>query len=108
MKRLAPLVAVLSLAVGGCLSHPSSAVNTVAGRANNSAEFDAYTSRRSADLLRMGATKNASEADFQARLEAERRYGPRTELDSVSWSRSTASQSRTLSSGEIDKALGKK
>ena len=108
MKRLAPFLAVLSLAVGGCLSRPNSAPNTVAGRANNSAEFDSYASRRASDLLRMGATKNAGEADFQARLEAERRYGPRTMPDSVAWSRSTGSQSRTLSSDEIDKALGKK
>ncbi len=108
MKRLAPLVAVLCFVTGGCMSRPGTAVNTVSGRANNTAEFDAYTSRRAADLIRMGATKDRSEADFQARLEAERRYGPRTEPDFVSWSRSTATPSRTLSSDEIDKALGKR
>jgi hypothetical protein len=107
MKRCAPLVAVLSLALGGCMLNSGGTPRDAAVVTDNSAAFDSYTSKRTEDLIRMGATKNASEAAFQARLEAERRYGPRTSRDFVSWSRSTASASRTLSSAEIDKALGK-
>lgn len=74
---------------------------------DNSASFDSYVSKRTDDLIRMGATKNASEAAFQARLEAERRYGRRTSPDTVSSTRWRARSERTLSSAEIDKALGK-
>lgn len=107
MKRCAPLVAIFSLTLGGCMLKSDGSPRDASAFADNSAAFDSYVSKRTGDLVRMGATKNASEAAFQARLEAERRYGPRTSPNSVSWSRSTSRTSRSLSSAEVDKALGK-
>ncbi len=105
MNRFAPLVAVFSLGLGGCTLRPASTPRDASVFADNSAAFDAYATKRAADLLQMGATKDRSAAAFQARMEAERRYGPRTPVDAVSWS--TSRESRTLTSAEIDKALGK-
>lgn len=107
MNRIAPLVAVLSAALGGCAMHPARTPSDAPAFADNSATFDAYASKRAASLLQMGATKDGSAAEFQARVEAERRYGPRIPVDSASWSRSTSRESRTLTSAELDKALGK-
>jgi hypothetical protein len=73
----------------------------------NAREFDAYASRRAADLLRMGATKDRSEAEFQAQIDAERRYGPRTGGDTTSWSWTTARENRGLTQSDIDDALAK-
>jgi hypothetical protein len=107
VKRLVPLAAVLSVALAACTLRPAKAPSDASAFADNSGAFDAYTSKRAADLLRMGATKDRGEAEFQARTEAERRYGPRTPSDSAAWSASTARESRKLTSAEINKALGK-
>jgi hypothetical protein len=110
MNRSTPLVAVLGIALAGCALHPGRAPRAPGDRSvfvDNSAAFDAYLTRRTDDLLRMGATKDRSAAESQARSEAARRYGPRTPAAAAAWSVPTRRGSRALTASELDQALGK-
>ena len=107
VKRLPPFVVMLSLALAGCALHPENPPLNHTATIGNAREFDAYASRRTEDLLRMGATKDRSEAEFQAQIDAERRYGERTGGDPTSWSWTTAHENRDLTQSDIDAALAK-
>lgn len=107
VNRVAPLVAVLGLALGGCALRSANPPPGRATLAGNAREFDGYASRRADDLIRMGATKDRNEAEAQAQIDAERRYGPRTGGDTTSWSWTTATPKQGLTQAEIDDALAK-
>ncbi|MES2694738.1 MAG: hypothetical protein V4773_14790 [Verrucomicrobiota bacterium] len=109
MKRALPLVPVLAaLFFGGCANGSGTVVNQQApGVFSNTAAFDHYVEQRSSSLLLLGATKNRTESESQARMEAERRYGPRATVDSASIGYRTGSSNRSLKMSEIDSALAK-
>lgn len=107
MKRALPLVALLSIVATGCSSGPGAHVQQHAPEIfGNSANYDAYVERRTTDLLQMGVTKDRSEAASQARIDAERRYGPRTPPDSA-MILSTKRESAPLKMSQIDAALAR-
>jgi hypothetical protein len=107
VKRLPFLLVILGLTLGGCALQPANPSLDRTVGIGNAREFDAYASRRTEDLLRMGATKDRSEAEFQAQIDAESRYGPRTGGDTTSWSWTTARENRDLTQSDIDDALAK-
>lgn len=86
MIRTLPLVVVLAFAVSGCGSIQTTTRTHQATLADNTQDFDRYVERRTTMLQEMGVTKNSSEAEFQARNEATRRYGERTPEVSTTWS----------------------
>ena len=106
MKRCACLIAALGLALGGCALQTKQSPSDRSPVMENARDYDAYVERRTDDLMRMGATKNRSDASTLAEDEAERRFGPRTPTDAASWSWMTGKNTNPTSD-QLDAALGK-
>lgn len=95
---------VVILLAAGCASPRSTGPSDANPRLSNTAEYDAYVARRSAEL---GSTGKYSELDALqlAESEATRRYGPKTSSTLYPRQRATKPQaSRALTAEELAKA----
>lgn len=93
----------LALVLSGCGSVQTTTRTHRATLADNDQEFNRYVERRTEALYRMGATKDRSAAEFQARTEATRRYGERIPESSASWSWGSSKKEPALTLADYEK-----